>query len=80
MPLKPPPLQAMISNDAGRFTRLWQLWIDSIRLLVVGLRDDGSIQPASLADADAVNESIYYSTTQSKLVYKDNLGVVNNLY
>ena len=36
--------------------------------------------PASLADADAPNNSIYYSTTASKLVYKNAAGVVNNLY
>jgi len=36
--------------------------------------------PASLADANAPNNSIYYSTTASKLVYKNSAGVVNNLY
>lgn len=34
----------------------------------------------SLADADAPNSTLYYSTTQSKLVWKDSGGVVNNLY
>jgi len=38
------------------------------------------IQPASLADASASNNTIYYSTTASKLVYKDSGGTVNNLY
>lgn len=44
------------------------------------IRGDGTIQPASLADASASNDSIYYSTTQSKLVYKNSGGVVNDLY
>lgn len=40
----------------------------------------GGINPASMADSSANNNSIYYSTTQSKLVYKDSAGTVNNLY
>jgi len=44
------------------------------------INDDGSVKPASIADASAPNDSIYYSTTQSKLVYKDSGGTVNNLY
>ena len=44
------------------------------------VRGDGTIKPASLADASASNNSIYYSTTQSKLVYKDSGGSVNDLY
>lgn len=40
----------------------------------------GYFLPVSSTDADAPNNSIYYSTTQSKLVYKDSLGVVNDLY
>lgn len=44
------------------------------------IRNDGSIKPAVLADASAVNDSIYYSSTQSKLVYKDSGGTVNDLY
>ena len=39
-----------------------------------------ALQPQSLQDADASNNTIYYSLTQLKLVYKDSGGVVNNLY
>lgn len=46
----------------------------------MSIRQDGTIAPVSMADASAPNNSIYYSTTQSKLVYKDASGVVNNLY
>lgn len=47
-----------------------------------GLQVDanGFLKPVSAADASAPNNSIYYSTTQSKLVYKDNGGIVNDLY
>jgi hypothetical protein len=44
------------------------------------IRGDGSIKPVQIADAAAENDSIYYSTTASKLVYKDPGGVVRNLY
>jgi len=40
----------------------------------------GGIVPASMADTVAENGTIYYSTTASKLVYKDLSGTVNNLY
>jgi len=40
----------------------------------------GGLQPASMADGSAPNNSLYYSTTASKLVYKDAGGVVNALY
>jgi len=44
------------------------------------IRGDGTLAPASLADSNAVNNSLYYSETQSKLVYKDGAGAVNVLY
>ena len=34
----------------------------------------------SVADANAPNSTLYYSTTASKLVWKDSAGAVNNLY
>lgn len=40
----------------------------------------GAIKVATIADADAPNSSLYYSSTASKLVWKDSGGVVNNLY
>ena len=44
------------------------------------LTASGTITPGSLADAAAANGTIYYSTDQSKLVYKDSGGTVNVLY
>lgn len=49
-------------------------------LHVPNLQADGVINPASLADSAAGNNSIYFSTDANKLVYKDSGGVVNNLY
>jgi hypothetical protein len=40
----------------------------------------GAIKPATIADASAPNNAIYYSSDASKLVYKDSGGTVNNLY
>lgn len=36
--------------------------------------------PIQQTDASASNSSLYYSTTQSRLVWKDSGGTVNNLY
>lgn len=48
--------------------------------LNMSIRADGTIVPVSMADASAPNNSIYYSTTAGKLVYKDAAGNVNSLY
>jgi len=44
------------------------------------IRGDGTIRPVEMADASAPNNSLYYSTTQGKLVYKDNVGAVHDLW
>ena len=40
----------------------------------------GFFIPRESADADAPNNSIYFSTDSNTLVYRDSLGVVNSLY
>lgn len=40
----------------------------------------GAIQPTTLADVDAPDNTLYYSSTQAKLVYKDSGSVINDLY
>lgn len=47
---------------------------------VMKINADGSITPASLADSSAANGTLYYSTTQSKLCFKDSGGTSNPLY
>lgn len=44
------------------------------------IRTDGTIQPASMANASAPNNSIFYSTGSNTLCYKDPLGNVFSLY
>jgi len=44
------------------------------------IRGDGTVKPVEVADAAAPNNSLYYSTTQNKLVYKDSGGVVRDLW
>lgn len=41
---------------------------------------NGAISVATIADASAPNSSLYFSSTASKLVWKDAGGTVNNLY
>lgn len=45
-----------------------------------GIINDSPLRLGSWADADAPLSSLYYSSTQSKLVWKDSAGVVNDLY
>lgn len=47
---------------------------------VAGFDVTGAILPPELADADAPVSSIYYSTTASKLAFKDSGGTVHALY
>jgi hypothetical protein len=51
-------------------------WQASNGNLQSAMRQDGSYKPAHLADSAAVNDSFYYSTTQSKPAYKDSAGNV----
>ena len=80
MPLNPPPTRDETTTGTGHFPQTWIQWFDSIFRLTSILRNDGTIEPVTLADADAANNSIYYSSTASKLVYKDSGGTVNALY
>jgi hypothetical protein len=55
-------------------------WQDNNGNPLSSIKFNGSYAPPSLADSAAANNSIYYSTTQSKLCYKDPGGVSNPLY
>ena len=82
MPLRDPPIQDNMNVVSGKaiWPQTWVLWFNSVQRLTNILRNDGSIAPVSIEDTDAANNSIYYSTTQSKLVYKDSGGTVHDLY
>lgn len=74
------------AKSTGSEFRLWNSSINSYAdvacaaLTCGAITASGAITPATLTDAAAPNGSIYYSSTASKLVYKDGGGVVNNLY
>lgn len=55
-------------------------WVDSSAAVMTAIAKNGAFKPASLADSAAENGTVYYSTTASKLVFKDSGGTVNNLY
>jgi hypothetical protein len=57
-----------------------QSWQDSTPTILTAILNNGAFRPVHLADGSAANDTIYFSTTASKLVYKDSGGVVNNLY
>ena len=55
-------------------------WQDSSNAVISAIAKNGAFKPAQLADAAAENGTIYYSTTASKLVFKDLAGNVQALY
>lgn len=70
----------VIKLSALQTANAFEVQPDGSTTPIVSIRSNGAIMPATLADADAANNSIYYSSTASRLVYKDGAGVVNNLY
>ena len=70
----------LIVKGAASQTANLQEWRNASETPLSSVKADGSYQPASLADSSATNNSLYYSSTQSKLVYKNSSGTVNLLY
>jgi len=66
------------SGETGTASNV--IFRDGSGTATVTVTANGAIKLASLADADAPNSSLYFSTTSSKPVWKDSGGVVNNLY
>jgi hypothetical protein len=71
--------KGLVVRGASAQSANLQEWQNSAGSVLSAIKSDGSIQPASLADSAATNNSIYYSTTLSKLVYKNSSGAVSQL-
>ena len=54
-----------------------QEWRNSTPTVLTRIRADGSIALPTLADSSAVNSSLYFSSTTSKLCYKDSSGTLH---
>ena len=80
MPLNRAPIQNVIAQDNGITPPVWIKWFGLVSDAVRFIRNDGSLEMPQIADANAVNNSVYYSTDQGKMVYKDLVGTVNDLY
>ena len=74
------PLAQWLEQELWPYLNLIFTSDNKLKQLIGVLDSDNCIIPARLADADAANNRIYYSTTASKLVYKDSSGTVNALY
>lgn len=73
-------LKGLVVKAAASQSANLQEWQNSSGTALSVIRPNGGIGVASLADADAANSTLYYSTDAAKLVWKDAGGVVNNLY
>lgn len=74
MSLRSVPTQIPLIDATGKVSQPWILFFSLLAKDVAGW------QPPSLADADATENTIYYSTTGSKLTYKDSGGSTHALY
>jgi hypothetical protein len=72
--------KGIVIQGAASQTANLEEWQDSTGSVLSAILPNGAIRPATLADSAAANNTIYYSSTQSKLVYKNSAGTVNNLY
>lgn len=71
---------AIINNIERNVENLLKQILQALTKLKDESIQDGYFLPVSSADADAPNNSIYYSTDSSKLVFKDSLGTPHDLY
>lgn len=56
-------------------------WFNDFNTYMTGLfNTDNSWKPPWLTDSAAPNDSVYYSTTTSKLTYKDSGGTTHALW
>ncbi|HEY9701805.1 MAG TPA: hypothetical protein V6C58_05135, partial [Allocoleopsis sp.] len=55
-----------------------QQWVNNSGSVIGAIKADGSYQPASLTDASSTNNSAYFSSTTSRLTYKNSSGVLSS--
>lgn len=72
--MRAPPIQTAVVDDRAIMRQEWVLFFNLLS------KDVSGWHPPSFADADAVNNTVYYSTTASKLAYKDSGGTIHALY
>jgi len=72
-------VQLRVQGGASQSANL-TTWEDSGGSVLSAIDELGAWHPPSMNDATANNNSVYYSTDASKLVYKDSGSTVNNLY
>jgi hypothetical protein len=69
------PATAQLDVINSNVTQPIQKWTGTVGN-TCQIKNDGSYQPASLTDTSATNSSLFYSTTLSRLAYKDSSGNV----
>lgn len=68
-----------VKGASGQTADLFALY-DSADTLLSSFDKTGALKPASMANSAAPNNSVFYSTTVSKLVYKDSSGATHSLH
>ena len=70
-----------LENHSADASNSWGLY-NKDRTYMGGMvvRNDGTLQPVHLSNSVTANDSMYFSTDNNALVYKDSSGVVHPLY
>lgn len=75
------PIKHTICERTLYTSQPWIRWFNLIQRALNGLQNEnGGIIPAVMADADAANNTIYYSLDSGKLTYSDLTGTKHALY
>jgi hypothetical protein len=74
LPEIPPGLRTFFPDAFWQWWNAFKSWVGTWS------NPDASIKTVSMLDGIAPNNSIYFSLTSSKLVYKDSSGTVHELY
>lgn len=87
MPVPPIPQRSILAEDTRQqptrvfMTLDWLKWlrafVDHVTRVIL---PNQALRFVALADADAENDTVYYSTDGLSLAHKDSSGVVHYLY
>lgn len=66
-----------VKGSSGQVSDIQQ-WVNNSGSVIGAIKADGSYQPASLTDAASTNNSAYFSSTTSRLTYKNSSGVLSS--
>lgn len=71
---------ASVADAQTSFNIIEAILLEIYEMLNPRINRHGAFVPVSMTDAEALNSTLYYSTTTNRLTFKDSSGVANALY